>query len=66
MTADLFGSLNRIDIATDAVLIKGYATSSTHWILEELRGILRRAPLRSMRVPSGYTMSVRTSRATSI
>ncbi|WP_432697140.1 DNA oxidative demethylase AlkB [Marinobacterium sp. YM272] len=61
MTGDLFGSLNRIDIETDAVLIKAYAAAHTDWVLTELRGILRQAPLRSMRVPGGHSMSVRTS-----
>lgn len=66
LTIDLFENdpaINpkRIEIATDAVILRGYATAIAADLIKTLNSILAIAPLRQMQTPNGYMMSVRTT-----
>lgn len=65
-TIDLFNNdtevnPNRIELAKDAVILRGYATAIAGDLIHTIDSILTQAPLRQMQTPNGYTMSVRTT-----
>lgn len=65
-TLDLFAEMNdinpkRIELAEEAVILRGYAAEVASELFREINAILTISPLRQMQTPNGYTMSVRTS-----
>lgn len=52
---------NRIKLADDAVILRGYATTIAVDLVKAINSILAHSPLRQMQTPNGYTMSVRTT-----
>ncbi|MBC7752158.1 MAG: DNA oxidative demethylase AlkB [Candidatus Saccharibacteria bacterium] len=65
-TIDLFDddieiNPNRIKLAEDAVVLRGYASAIAVDLIKSLDSILAHSPLRQMQTPNGYPMSVRTA-----
>jgi alkylated DNA repair protein (DNA oxidative demethylase) len=65
-TIDLFAEdpeihPRRIELAEDAVILRGIATVIAVDLMNALGIILTHSPLRKMQTPNGYTMSVRTT-----
>lgn len=58
---DIETSLRVINIAANAVILRGYATNIAADLIQEIDAITSQAPLRQMQTPNGYTMSVRTT-----
>lgn len=66
LTIDLFNDFEeinprKINLAKDAVIMRGYATEFAADLIESIHTIITQAPLRQMETPNGYTMSVRTT-----
>ncbi|KEA62526.1 Alkylated DNA repair protein AlkB [Marinobacterium lacunae] len=61
MMDDLFVDPDPVPVAQAAWLLRGYLRESAPQIIESVRGVLRQSPLRTMQVPGGKWMSVKTS-----
>jgi alkylated DNA repair protein (DNA oxidative demethylase) len=66
LTKDLFNELldinpQRIQLADNAVILRGYATDIATELMQSINAIIMQAPLRQMKTPNGYKMSVRTT-----
>lgn len=66
LTIDLFDDFaeinpRRIELAENAVILRGYTTDFAADLIESIEEIITQAPLRQMQTPNGYTMSVRTT-----
>jgi alkylated DNA repair protein (DNA oxidative demethylase) len=66
LTIDLFAddmeiNQRRIELAEDAVILRGFATTIAVDLMNALGIFFTHAPLRKMQTPNGYTMSVRTT-----
>ena len=63
MTMSLFGEMSRMEpereeLATGAVLLRGFAFLNEGALLESLRDVTRMSPFRHMITPGGHRMSV--------
>jgi alkylated DNA repair protein (DNA oxidative demethylase) len=45
-------------LASGAVVLRGFTAANAHALLDAVRGVIEQAPLRRMVTPSGHTMSV--------
>ena len=45
-------------LASGAVVLRGFTAANAHAVLDAVRGVIEQAPLRRMVTPSGHTMSV--------
>lgn len=66
LTIDLFDDFaeinpRRIELAENAVILRGYTTDFAADLIESIEEIITQAPLRQMQTQNGYTMSVRTT-----
>ncbi|HEY4714567.1 MAG TPA: DNA oxidative demethylase AlkB [Aquirhabdus sp.] len=66
LTIDLFDDFadihsRWITISEDAVILRSYATDIAADLIKSLDAIITQAPLRQMKTPNGYTMSVQTT-----
>jgi alkylated DNA repair protein (DNA oxidative demethylase) len=66
LTIDLFNEFpdinpQRIQLAENAVILRGYATDIAKDLIQSINLIIKQAPLRQMKTPNGFEMSVRTT-----
>lgn len=66
LTIDLFDDFaeinpRRINLAKDAVILRGYAKDLATDLVESINSIVTHAPLRQMKTPNGHIMSVQTT-----
>ena len=55
---DLFGTVERVELAARAILLRGFALNGAADLFHALHGIIEAAPFRHFVTPGGQTMSV--------